>query len=177
METVTLTCPSNGTWYIDEKANITDTTYTFTYDANTKPLYYCQYGEDQATKYYFYVKGKGENLISSNVPHELTGPVLTLMLFVLQCVKPVLSWMQICSWVSSLWMWLGRWYWWRPSTCVPRRKARLDLRRLKVRTHSLFSLTLSKGSPPDPVVSVCAQLLPAQARLHLLHHATMRLVH
>lgn len=55
-----MSCPENGTWFKKgvKEPNV-GKEYKLTYDGTNKGSFYCEYGDDK-TKYYFYVKGKGE---------------------------------------------------------------------------------------------------------------------
>ncbi|XP_020500035.1 T-cell surface glycoprotein CD3 epsilon chain [Labrus bergylta] len=68
-ETVTMTCPEEGTWYEKGNSEMTDLkenkTYVFKYENKKKGLYHCVHDVDK--KYYFYVQGKAcENCFELN---------------------------------------------------------------------------------------------------------------
>ncbi|XP_029028369.1 T-cell surface glycoprotein CD3 epsilon chain-like [Betta splendens] len=85
--TVTLTCPKEGTWTLDEKdkSDIEEKTKEYQYEIKRNPLSYCEYNDDSENpvnpepkiKYFFYVKGK----VCENC-FELEGTLFLLIIIV-----------------------------------------------------------------------------------------------
>lgn len=100
-ETVTMTCPENGTWFKKkgEAIGYKGKTYDFQYNSKNKGLYFCEYpgGTEESPKkitYYFYVKGKAcKNCFELDAEFVLVAIVMDVvwttivMLIIYWCTK------------------------------------------------------------------------------------------